>query len=134
MLTLIILTLSFAGCEKSKTKLTITNSTTESAYTWSHGTVDLKWDVHVVVNGVDFGVIKYGESVEMEIRGKTMLIEKFNLDSCLNSTVYYKTNAGRWCYKNDESKRLLFKETQPKIPSLNGKYSWEMGYGSEPTD
>ena len=130
-----IVAVFIAGCTKNrKTMVSVSNTENNSENNILHGSIITKWDVKVVVNGVDFGIIKAGEITDLiEIKGKNIEFEVFDPQPCFTggfSSVYYTVPGSTICIRNDDDKAQAFRDSEDQIALFDKEYNLEIGYGA----
>ncbi len=106
----------------------------------------VNWTVKVVINGVDYGIIREGETIgPIEFTGTKFEVDSFIPQySCYNdiykdfSYLRAEWSAGdNYCIHrlNDEveAKAELIREKRWNITYFNDEWQWEIGYG-EPVE
>lgn len=139
--TLLILTaisglLLMNGCKKEPTLVYVSN-TKGAVQSTLNGSKPVHWDVHVILNGHDYGIVEEGETAgPFEIKGTKIEIEKFDPDpNCIGDVLYYRHDNIRWCLSAGEwqTKRDEWRSAKPSIALNKTELTLEIGYG-EPVD
>ena len=130
LLVLAIAAIAFAGCSKKERSIYFTNNkySTES---FIFGSEQVNWSVKVIANGIDFGVLKPGETSEIRtITGSKLEITTFApVEDCFDKSVYFKDGNTKVCLRNDTA--LANKFVKKYDIALNQtSYTIDVGYGS----
>ena len=144
----IVFTLSIIACLfsmscKKKTHKVYIKNTKGYMYddTWVNNQL-VNWDVKVVINGIDYGIIREGETIgPIEYTGTKFKIDSFIPQfKCYNQIYdnfsYLRAELGagdNYCIHrlNDdvEAKAKLIREKKWNIPYFNDEWNWEIGFG-----
>ena len=129
-----LITITFLSCKKTRS-ITVDN-TKGITHTDILGTHTVHYDVHVIIGGVDCGVIQGGTVAgPFEIEsGANLDVELFEIDPCLTSDSAYYLNSGiSFCVGAFDdvikSKAELFESTGVSVPVFNNSYDWKIGLG-----
>jgi len=135
-LSLAISLLLVSSCKKKDREVYFDNTTTYGYTDLIVSGASVNWDVKLVINGEDFGIIKAGE-----IAGPfTFNGSKFKIDSfvpqitCIESYVSHTYDSGvTYCISalNDEveDKANEYRDASWNIPLMNDEWTWDMGFG-----
>ena len=133
---LAIFLLLVTSCKKKDREVYFDNTKTYIYTDFLVSSANVNWDVKLVINGEDFGIIKAGE-----IAGPfTFTGTKFKIDSfvpqitCMESYVSHTYDSGvTYCISalNDEveDKAQAYRDTSWNIPVFNDEWTWDIGFG-----
>ena len=136
-LILVFTLLLLAACSKKERDVYIENTTTYIYTDLIVSGAQLNWDVKLVINGEDYGIIKAGETAgPFLFKGTKFKIDSFVPQiSCLEAYLSHTYTTGpTYCISsmNDavDAKAQEYRDAAWNIPVANDEWTWQIGFGN----
>jgi hypothetical protein len=134
LLLLFIFSITLLGCEKTLVKIRISNTLTYLYNDPVLGPVPVNWDVRVVINNVDYGIVYAGDVTDyVEIRGRSLHVDAFDVQiSSSGKGLFYEMNNGTlwWVSKDYTYKSDAVRGSYVSVPVNRDSWTWEVGFGA----
>lgn len=136
-LVLVFSLLLLTACSKKEREVYIENTTNYIYTDLIVSGAQLNWNVKLVINGVDYGIIKAGEKAgPFTFKGIKFKIDTFEPQiSCLDAYLSHTYNSGAtYCITsmNDEveAKAQEYRDKKWNVPVANDEWTWQIGFGN----